>query len=170
MSGISGGCGIDPDSGQSRGHMTSGSLAKEGAMSFIADAIISVAIHEIAHVVAAWSMGVQVHQIGITWKGPFIRRDFGTTGQNLAITLAGPCSNLLLALSLHPISPRFALINLVLGACNFLPFPSSDGLRALRLVKILARQCTSRLEHQREQGEQEPIRSFDDDWHNDEAA
>jgi Zn-dependent protease len=155
---------------QPRGHINSGSLAKEGTMNFIAGAAISLVVHEMAHLLAAWSIGVPVHQIGITWKGPFIRRDSGTTGQNLAITLAGPSSNLLLAITLHRISPGFALTNLVLGTCNFLPFPSSDGLRALRLVNILAKKFTSRLGAQPEVGELKMTSRFHGDWHKDEAA
>src|ERR1700751_1941105 len=103
-------------------------------MKIIADAILAVGLHEIAHVAAAKTIGVRVYQVGMSWRGPFIRRDAGTTGQNLTITLAGPGINLLLALILYRISPGFALSNFVLGVSNLLPFQSSDGSRALSLL------------------------------------
>ena len=103
-------------------------------MEIIANAVLAVGLHELAHVVAAWATGVRVYQIGISRKGPFIRREAGTTGQNLTITLAGPGLNLLFALVFYRVAPRFALSNLVLGVSNLLPFASSDGSRALSLL------------------------------------
>jgi Zn-dependent protease len=113
-------------------------------MKIIADAILAVGLHEIAHIAAAKTIGVRVYQVGISWKGPFIRRDEGTTGQNLTITLAGPGISLLLALISYRISPGFALSNLVLGVSNLLPFQSSDGSRALSLITNIRQKPTSR--------------------------
>jgi Zn-dependent protease len=106
-------------------------------MEVIASAIVVVGLHEMAHIAMASSLGVRVHQVGLSWKGPFIRRAPGTDAQNLAITLAGPVINLLLALVFSRIYPGFALNNLVLGIINSLPFPSSDGSRALRLIRAI---------------------------------
>ena len=97
--------------------------------------IAAVALHETAHVAAALALKVKVHQIGINWKGPYIRRACGATTQNLAITLAGPGMNLWLAFMFHRISPDFAFSNLLIGVINLLPIPASDGSRALQLMR-----------------------------------
>jgi Zn-dependent protease len=112
-------------------------------MEMIANAILAVGFHELAHVAVARAIGVRVYQVGISRKGPFVRREAGTTAQNLAITLAGPGINLLLALVLYRISPGFALSNLVLGTSNLLPFASSDGSRALSLLTTLQQKAAS---------------------------
>jgi Zn-dependent protease len=104
------------------------------------DALISslaaMLLHEMAHVAVALALKVKVHQVGMNWSGPYIRRECGTAKQNLAITLAGPGVNLWLALLFHRISPNFALCNLIIGITNLLPISASDGSRALRLIKI----------------------------------
>jgi Zn-dependent protease len=104
-------------------------------------AVISVGaatiLHEMAHVAVALAQRVKVHQVGINWRGPFIRRASGTMKQNLGITLAGPGINLWLALMFHSISPDFALCNLVFGVINLLPLPASDGSRAIKLLSNL---------------------------------
>lgn len=97
--------------------------------------IAALVLHEMAHIIAAVALNVKVHQIGFTWKGPYVRRACGTAKQNLTITIAGPGMNLLLALLLLRISPDFALCNLITGAFNLLPIPSSDGSRALHLIR-----------------------------------
>jgi Zn-dependent protease len=106
-------------------------------MEIVANAIVAVGLHEIGHIAMASALGVRVYRVGISWKGPFIHRDVGTDAQNLAITLAGPAINLLLALAFYRIQPGFALSNLVLGACNLFPSALSDGSRALRLFQAI---------------------------------
>jgi Zn-dependent protease len=100
-------------------------------------ALVAVVLHEMAHAAMALGLGIHIYEVGLSWKGPFIRREFGTGAQNLAITLAGPGVNLLLALLLFRISPIFALSNAVLGIFNLLPIPHSDGARAIHLLKDL---------------------------------
>ena len=100
-------------------------------------ALAATLFHEMAHASVALALGVKVHQVGINWRGPYIRRACGTAKQNLAITLAGPGINLWLALLFHSISPDFALCNLVIGVTNLLPIPASDGSRAIKLLSIL---------------------------------
>lgn len=96
--------------------------------------IAAMILHEMAHVAVALALRVKVHQVGISLKGPYIRRASGTAIQNLAITLAGPGINICLALLLHRVSPNFALCNLAIGVTNLLPIPASDGSRALDLI------------------------------------
>lgn len=98
-------------------------------------------LHEIAHMAAAIALKVKIHQIGVNWRGPYIRREFGTLNQNIIITLSGPGVNLWLAWMFHRVCPSFALCNLVLGVSNLLPTSASDGTRAVRLISkaVLAR-------------------------------
>jgi Zn-dependent protease len=97
--------------------------------------IAAMVLHELAHIAAALTLKVKIHQVGINWRGPYIRREIGTAKQNLVITLSGPGINLLLALLFHRMSPNFALCNLVIGVTNLLPIPASDGSRALHIIR-----------------------------------
>jgi Zn-dependent protease len=128
-------------------------IQEAALMGTIANAILAVGLHELAHIAAASALGVRVYQVGMSRRGPFSRRDPGSTSQNLAITLAGPGINLLLALILHRTSPSFALNNLVLGICNLLPFPSSDGSRALSLLQLMRKRFVFRSHPEQECGE-----------------
>lgn len=101
----------------------------------ILDALTAIVVHELAHIATARCLGVAVKQVGLTWKGPYLRRAPGTPGQNLAITLAGPGLNLLLAAATLHSNPDFALNNAVLGVFNLLPIPCADGQRALHLLR-----------------------------------
>jgi Zn-dependent protease len=138
-------------------------------MGLIVNAILAVGFHELAHIAAASALGVRVYQVGMSRRGPFIRREPGSTRQNLAITLAGPGVNLLLALTLHRTNPSFALNNLVLGICNLLPFPSSDGSRALSLIKLIRRRFVFR-SHPEQECEGAMIIGISNDERRDEAA
>lgn len=74
--------------------------------------LAAMLLHETAHMVAAFLFNLRIYQIGVSWRGPYIRRESGTTGQNLAVTLAGPGINIWLAALFYGISPTFALCNL----------------------------------------------------------
>ncbi len=113
---------------------------------FILCAVVAVLIHELAHVATASVLGVKIKRIGLAWRGLYIVREPGSHAHNLMITLAGPLSNLLtmaacLSLS-HVIHVRmvwawlFATSQAVF-VMNILPLPSSDGLRAARLLRAL---------------------------------
>jgi Zn-dependent protease len=136
----------------------------------IANAILALCLHELAHLAAAVAMDVRVYQVGMSWRGPFIRREPGTTGQNLTITLAGSGSNLLLAVICHHIHPMFALNNFVLGISNLLPFPSSDGSRALSLLTTISTRFTFLHHSEHERGEGELIGIPSGESREDEAA
>lgn len=96
--------------------------------------IAAMILHEVGHVLTSLVLKVKVHQVGIHWKGLYIRRASGTAAQNLAITLGGPGMNLWLALLFYRMSPHFALCNLVIGIINLMPIQASDGSRALQLI------------------------------------
>ena len=67
--------------------------------------IAAMILHEMAHVSVALALKAKVHQVGINWKGLYVRRAPGTVVENLAITLAGPGINLWLALLVFVAGP-----------------------------------------------------------------
>ncbi len=99
---------------------------------YLETSLISLVLHELAHVAAARALGVCVKKVGLSWKGPYIVREAGSPMQSMMIALAGPAMNLMIAACLWPWVPRFAFVNLVLGVGNMMPLPSSDGTRALK--------------------------------------
>jgi Zn-dependent protease len=104
--------------------------------SFLASAIVAIVLHELSHVVMAVTLGVKVKRVGLSWRGPYVVRECGTPAENVAISLAGPVANLLtvFACLLAGRGVELCLASLVLGVFNLLPVPSSDGLRAARLL------------------------------------
>jgi membrane-associated protease RseP (regulator of RpoE activity) len=94
-------------------------------------ALVAMAFHEAAHILAAQALGVRVKKVGFGWKGMYTVRDPGTPNKNLPISLAGPLMNLALILSWHWF-PTFGLANLVCGFVNLLPIEGSDGARVQR--------------------------------------
>jgi Zn-dependent protease len=98
--------------------------------------VAAVIIHEAAHVAIAWTHGVQIKRVGISWRGPFIVREQGEPTADAKIAIAGPLANLLLALACWHLAPLFAQINLILGGYNLLPFiPRNDGRHAWDAVR-----------------------------------
>jgi Zn-dependent protease len=96
--------------------------------------LISVVLHEAAHLVTAFAIRVKVKRIGLNWRGPYIVREPGTPIENTVISLAGPAINLLLCILSYHVAPTFAWVNGFLSVFNLLPFiPSSDGQRVYRL-------------------------------------
>ncbi len=115
---------------------------------FIAGAIIavimalSVVFHEISHGLAAMATGYPVDHAGISWWGAFVgwhtNGDMNPVSQ-IFISLAGPVSNLLIALvagwlvmifkeSLFENTIQYLCVaNLRLGMFNLIPFPILDG-------------------------------------------
>ena len=96
--------------------------------------LVSVVLHEAAHLVTAVSLKVKVKRIGLSWRGPFIVREPGTAIQNTFVSLAGPLINLVLCMLSFHAALTFALVNGFLFLFNLLPFiPSSDGQRIYRI-------------------------------------
>jgi len=109
-------------------------------LSFLASALVALVLHELCHVVMASVLGVKVKRVGLSWRGPYVVRESGTSAQNVAISLAGPAANLLTVVGCLLVGRGFELCfaSLVLGVFNLLPVPSSDGLRAARLLWTMA--------------------------------
>lgn len=101
--------------------------------------LFAIILHELSHIAVAKLVGLKVKRVGINWKGPYVARECGNDLQNLQVSLAGPVSNLLLATAFWTVAPTFAMANLVIGAFNILPIPSSDGRRALGLARRLVK-------------------------------
>jgi len=105
---------------------------------YLAECIGAVALHELAHVLAAWLSGTRIKRIGICWKGPYIVREVGLPLANFCVALSGPVLNLLLAMLCWYSGRQFAVINLVLGLSNLLPFvPGGDGQHAMAALQKL---------------------------------
>ena len=94
--------------------------------------LVSVLLHELAHIATARALGVRVKRMGLSWKGPYIVRETGTPVQNLCISLAGPAANALLMYV-----PGLFLINLALLVPN-LVMKESDGRRAWKCWQAIA--------------------------------
>ena len=96
--------------------------------------------HEVGHIACARSLGLKVRRVGVSWRGPYIVRQQGSAVQNLAVSMAGPLVNLVLAgtmvlgpwLGLSVVI--FGICNLLVGLYNLLPIPCSDGRRILTLL------------------------------------
>ena len=98
----------------------------------ITGCLVSVLLHELAHIATATALGVRVKRIGVSWKGPYIVREPGKPAQNLCISLAGPAANAALMLV-----PGWFLINLALLVPN-LVMKESDGRRAWKCWQVMA--------------------------------
>lgn len=107
------------------------------AAAFWIDSTLAILLHELAHVAVAWTHGVKIKRLGISWRGPFIVREHAAVPMTDAkIALAGPVANLILALSFWQSAHVFALVNLILGVYNLIPFiPRNDGSHALRAIR-----------------------------------
>jgi Zn-dependent protease len=96
--------------------------------------LLAMVLHEIGHFCVAQALGLKVKHVGLCWKGMYTVREAGPPEINLQVSLAGPLTNLAL-IALWSFSPVFGLSNLVVGLCNLLPIPGSDGKRALRCLR-----------------------------------
>jgi Zn-dependent protease len=109
----------------------------------------SLLLHEVGHMLAAIMLRVPVREFGLCLCGAYNRRAYANRRRDeVLISAAGPLINLLLVLPLRfipVIGAQLALCNLLLGAGNLLPLPSSDGLRILRTILAGPRSPRQRL-------------------------
>lgn len=94
--------------------------------------------HELGHFTALYAAGAKIERIRLTAFGAEILADtrFLPYGREILCTLAGPATNLLLAVLLAQWAGAYlaAGANLLLGCFNLLPVSSLDGGRALYLA------------------------------------
>jgi Zn-dependent protease len=109
--------------------------------SYLLAFVLVILLHEAGHIAVAFSLGIKVKRVGLSWKGVYIVREPGTPLANMITTLAGPALNLLLALSWSA-WPYFGMLNLVFAIANLAPHWGSDGQRALRLARLSFAQLT----------------------------
>lgn len=84
------------------------------------------------------AFGLKIKQIGLTWMGPYVRRESGAPIQNALIALAGPVASILTALAFSSV-PEFARLNLICGVVNLVPLPHFDGANFLRAARAALR-------------------------------
>lgn len=110
--------------------------------------VLSVTVHELAHLLAAWLVKLQVTEVhfGVgpaVWRVGTLSVRAWPVGMGIEIPdtamarvpararvishASGPLSNLLLAAVLVPFSWTGVVVNLVLGVSNLLPLPYQDG-------------------------------------------
>ena len=96
--------------------------------------IPAMLLHESGHIVTAFFCGVKVKKVGLSRVGLYTVREPGPRWANICVSLAGPLLNLLLAIALRDMFPRFAWVNCIACAYNLLPIANSDGRRVLALL------------------------------------
>lgn len=101
--------------------------------------LICMTSHELGHVFAAWFYRVPVRRIGFGRLGMYIQRARAEGWPEVAICLAGPFTNLLLAFVFRDSNAWFALCNLTFGWVNLLPIAHSDGLHAWEAIRAMNR-------------------------------
>ena len=92
--------------------------------------LLAILLYELAHVAVALTLKVKVYQVGISWKGVYLRRERGTPRRNLAIApLPAPLSHWALRYWSIASVTGFALMQCgVVGLANLLPLPASGWL------------------------------------------
>jgi stage IV sporulation protein FB len=108
----------------------------------LAAIVIAIICHEAGHAAAAQAVGLEWRPFArLPWKigvavvapGPGIRpRD------DLVIALAGPAASALLAAFTFQVAPWLSLLSAMLAVLNLLPFPGTDGRRAIGAARRLA--------------------------------
>jgi Zn-dependent protease len=100
--------------------------------------ILSLMIHELAHVFVARAFDVRVYEIGIKFIGAYTRRQSARCRlQELAISAAGPSATVLLFLGLFfvpRIGPWLSAWNFAIAVLNLLPLSGTDGRRILTTI------------------------------------
>ena len=105
--------------------------------------LLAMVLHEAGHLIAAVVVGIRIKSVALRWKGLCTVREAGPPDKNLLVSLAGPCTNVLLLL-LWPMSHRFGLANICFAVVNLLPINGSDGERALDCLELMREQNSSR--------------------------
>ena len=108
-------------------------------LSWLTGWTIAVTVHESAHLLVLYWQKVPVQRIEIGLFGAKITTGLMTAGQELICAAAGPLSSLML-LAFGRSFPAAALIGLVQGIFNLLPFAPFDGGRMIRAAVSIFRE------------------------------
>ncbi len=104
---------------------------------WVAALILSMAIHEAAHIAAMRALDRSMGRVKISVRGIEIQTRFDHPSQELLCALAGPAASLL-GVCMIKWFPRFALCCLFHGLYNLLPIGQQDGARILRSALTMA--------------------------------
>ena len=108
----------------------------------IAVIIIAIVSHEAGHAAAAQAVGLQWRPfVRLPWKigVVVVAPDPGIRARDdLFIALSGPAASAMLAALTFEISPTLSLLSACLAVLNLLPFPGTDGWRAIGAARRLA--------------------------------
>jgi Zn-dependent protease len=99
--------------------------------------LVSLVAHEFGHALVARLYRVPVKKIGFRWTGVYIQRARTTGWPEIAVCLAGPMVNLMLAIAFWNVSHWLAVCNLTIGWVNLLPLTHSDGSHALDALEVM---------------------------------
>jgi len=95
--------------------------------------LLATIVHEAGHYIMAQLRGVRVKQLGISWIGPYLMRERGSSTDNILIAFAGPATNLLFFVwSVLTGDSISAASQLFLGVTNLVPVAGLDGHRILQ--------------------------------------
>lgn len=100
--------------------------------------ILSILVHELAHVLAAMILKVPVYEVGISFVGAYTRRKPANCRlHEAAIASAGPIASLasvIILFFIPAIGSWLAAWNLAIAVLNIIPFPGTDGHRIVNSI------------------------------------
>jgi len=108
----------------------------------VAVIVLAIVSHEAGHAAAAQAAGLEWRVFArLPWKigVAVVAPDDGLCpADDLLIALAGPAASSLLAAVSFQVSPELSLLSGLLAVLNLLPFPGTDGRRAIGAARRLA--------------------------------
>ncbi len=98
--------------------------------------LAAAAVHELAHLTAAWLCRVPVKGISLRLSGAVIRCGLCGYGQEAICAAAGPAASFLFGAAVLRNVPQLAAVSMLLGAGNLIPVYPLDGGRILRALLL----------------------------------
>jgi len=104
--------------------------------------VLTIFVHELAHVLMATHLGWQFRGVGLNRKVigvKVVAEDKAILASAWLVAFAGPLSNLVFADALFllhtPTAIVLAYFNLIVAAINLLPIPGSDGTVIIKSLR-----------------------------------
>lgn len=104
-------------------------------MSFLISILLTMAAHEMGHIIAATWYGITIRKVSIGWLGIYVLRTRARGWPEVSICLAGIVVNTILAVVFWHCCHFFALANFTFAWVNLMPIPHSDGRHALEALR-----------------------------------